>query len=277
MNVLQIILLVAIAITGSLESAQPIVKDFGIFYSIKRLFGPSSAANLAKMSQDEKDDQLRFYAQKEWPHGSFISVLDWTNPDFEPSKKYFNQIAYLIEHGASVNLDIPYEWHNKVGDKGTFKPIYLFIKANDLEHTKKLLEQGATIDNVIHTRNRSANVLGFAKTVDMAKLLMDYGALISYRKDKAFGLSEFVELPEAVAQPGYEPKLIPFYLSRYEGDKVAFAQRIWDALQGYQKWSYERCPELMKQFHQKKQYLKDVGVEIDAQWDDDAFVWPKKA
>lgn len=274
MNVLQMILLIAIAITGSLESAQPTVKDFGILYSIKRLFGPSSAANLAKMSQDEKDDQLRFYAQKEWPHGSLIPVLDWTNPDFEPSKKYFNQIAYLIEHGASVNLDIPYEWHNKIGDTGTFKPIYLFIKANDLEHTKKLLEQGATIDNVIHTRNRSANVLGFAQTVDMAKLLMDYGALISYRKDKAFGLSEFAELPEAVAQAEYSPELIPFYLSHYEGDKLAFAQRIWGALQKAARWEYKQTPALRKMFHKKKQYLKDAGADIYFRWDDDAFVWP---
>lgn len=276
MNVFQGTLLIAIAITGSLEAAQPTVKDFGILYNIKRLFGPSSAANLAKMSQSEKDDQLRFYAQKEWPHGSFISVLDWTNPDFEPSKKYFKHIAYLIEHGASVNLDIPYEWHNKVGDTGTFKPIYLFIKANDLEHTRALLKHGATIDNVIHTRGRSANVLGFAQTVDMAKLLMDYGAVITYNSRKAFRLSQFAEIPEAVAQAEYSSELIPFYLSHYEGDKLAFAQRIWDALQ-HQKWIYERCPELMKKFHQKKQYLKDAGVEINAQWDDDAFVWPRKA
>jgi hypothetical protein len=218
------------------------------------------------MSQPQKDKQLCFYAQQEFPKPCLLKSI-CTYPIFTPRAKHFDEIVYLIEHGASVNLDIPYYWWYKVGGSGTFKPIYLFIKANDLERTKKLLERGATtVGEVVQSEGWSRKALSFAQTVEMAQLLMSYGAVILYEQDW---------LHAVVAVSEYEPELIPFYLSYYEGDKLTFAQRIWKSLQA-QKWDYKHNPEVVKKFHQKKQYLKDAGVEIDVKWDDDAFVWPKR-
>lgn len=228
--------------------------EFSTSYHIKRCFGPSSVKNLAKMSQIEKDKQLSFYARQEFQKGSLAFC---TFPVFTPRAKCFNEIIYLIEHGAFVNLDIPYYWAHKVSGSGTFKPIYLFIKANDIERTKKLLERGATVGEVIQSKGWSRTTLSFVQTVEMAQLLIDHGAVILYEQDW---------LHAVVAASEYAPELIPFYLSHYEGDKLAFAQAIWQELQE-KKWHY-RSPERRQQFYKKKQYLKDAGVEIDTQWDD---------
>jgi hypothetical protein len=261
MNVFQAAVFSALTIAGNITTTTEriIGNGFGTVYNMKRLFGPSSAKSLAKMSQAEKDKQLCYYAEKEVPKASRYAV-------FYPTNRYFNEILHLIEHGASVNYDVHYDWG--FGSSGTFKPIYLFIKANDIAGARKLLERGATVGEVVQSKRWSGAALMFAQTVEMAQLLIYYGALLTCDLE-AF----YRNLPQYVAKPEYAAGLIPLYISCYESDKVAFAQEIWERL-CVERLYYKCHPELVKQFHQKKQYLKDAGLEIDAQWDDDAFVWP---
>lgn len=142
-----------------------------------------SDKRLAKMSQHKKDKQLLFYASKAYPKPSVYTLRSLlggasrpTFPIFEPAQMYLDKILDLIKHGASVNVNIPYYWMNKVGGSGTFKPIYLFIKSNNIEATRLLLAHGARIDNVINFKDRQYSGLAFATTKEMAELLISYGA-----------------------------------------------------------------------------------------------------
>lgn len=147
----------------------------------------TSVKRLAKMSQERKDNLLLFYASKTYPKPQVYTLRGlWrcrpTFPIFEPAQMYLDKILDLIKHGASVNMDIPYYWTHKVSGNGTFKPIYLFIKSNNIKATRLLLEYGATVDVVIRSRQCASGyqyegfALDFAATQEMAELLMSYGA-----------------------------------------------------------------------------------------------------
>lgn len=237
----------------------------------------TSVKRLAKMSQDKKDKLLLSYAQREYPK-PLLLLSKATFPIFEPQKMHFDDILHLIKHGASVNLDVPYYWNNKVTGQGTFKPLYLFIKANDITATRILLEHGATVDVVIQPRGSQGYGLEFAHTCEMAKLLINHGACI----EKALP-----SLIQVLAEPTYEPELIPLYLSNLKDDATEYAQEIWNSLaqakRSYQKgwWSettrqrvflHTWQEELIGKFHQKKQYLRDAGVVIDPCWDNNDWL-----
>ncbi len=237
----------------------------------------ASGKRLARMSQEKKDKLLLSYAQQEYPK-PFLLMNKVTFPIFEPQQIHLDDIMHLIKYGASVNIDVPYYWNNKVTGQGTFKPLYLFVKTNNTEATRLLIQHGATVDVVIQPRGDQGFGLTFARTCEMARLLIKHGACI----EKALP-----SLIQALAEPTYEPELIPLYLSNYKGDIVQLAQKIWNNLaqakRSYQKgwWSettrqrvflHTGQEELIGKFHQKKQYLRDAGVVIDPCWDDNDWL-----
>lgn len=220
-------------------------KTYSMLYQAKRMFGPSSDKRLATMSQQEKDDELIFYAQKEVPEVSIVRKK-YCPKQFSPVHKQFPVIIYLLEHGACPNIDVPYRWQVKISGQGIFKPIYLFIAANDLNSTHHLLKLGARVDmpiiNQIHP-------LMFAKTRAMADLLIDYGARIGH---------SLTPLLHHMSDSSYDADLIPLYLSymRYVEDIQTVAQEIMDRLLANSA-SYK---DKQAVYEQKKLYLIEAGA-----------------
>jgi hypothetical protein len=286
----------ALCIVLATFSSQAVGESYGLLYKTKRLLGPSSVEQLAKMSQFEKDKELRFYTQQEvdpvpsalkagiWmalrSKKWFVCRTGWV--DFTPNGKYLKDIIYLVKNGASPNCDIPYQWghynYKEIRGSGTFKPIYLFLAMHDEEGVRVLLEHGASLDNVIQSNGNIGDPLSFAKTPSMAKLLLDHGAKISSVINRKFSLSgmvstdeliKFRSLIEVLASPDSDAQLIALYLSCYEGNVAEFAQVLWEQL-ARECSCYHSNREL---FHKKRDCLKNAGALYDTQWEDEKFIW----
>ncbi len=245
---------------------------YGFIYQAKRLFGASSYKRVATMSQQEKDKELQFYAEKEVPHPSFL-LGKLTFPNFDPLKKNLNEIIHLVRYGASVNLDIPYHWAHKVSGQGTFKPIYLFISTNDIKNTQLLLERGAKVDEPIlqeRISDASSQVhpLFFAHTKEMAELLISYGADISQCKNYHYLCGAYGKrggLLQTMIDTKYDAELIPLYFAQLEvDDKQKQAERmITELVENKNRYQTEHKQE---QYDKKMKYLKQAGAQIDPIW-----------
>ena len=83
---------------------------------------------------------------------------------------------HLIDHGASVNADVPYGSHGHTLNK---TPLHLAVKMGHCDLCRLLIEHGATIDPQIKGRKGALHVAVVNEQNDMVRLLLSHGADMS--------------------------------------------------------------------------------------------------
>lgn len=140
------------------------LKDCSFLFRVKRFFNP-----VENMTLNQKNKELVSYCDANVPKSSMFL---YTPEDFTPKGKYSAEIIYLCQHGASINIDVPYKWMDfKLGTQSShFKPVYLFIAKNNLVSTRTLIDLGADIKKPILGEYYP---LVFAYTKEMTQLLIE--------------------------------------------------------------------------------------------------------
>ena len=91
-------------------------------------------------------------------------------------KQDFTLCRYLMDHGASVNADVPHEYQ---GPTLKETPLHLAVKLGNVDLCRLLLEHGATIDPEIKGRKGPLHLAVVKEKEDVARLLLSHGADVS--------------------------------------------------------------------------------------------------
>ena len=82
----------------------------------------------------------------------------------------------MIDHGASVNADVPHSYQDHTSKD---PPLHLAVKLGDTDLCRLLIEHGATIDPEMRGSIGPLHLAVVNEQTDVARLLLSHGAELS--------------------------------------------------------------------------------------------------